>query len=205
MLLRYGWGLEPKEVCRLIDGLSPRAYRKEITRGVEEMIARFRQLERGEWCETREPLIRDYVAGTADVDRRRQAVEHISHCRRCGELVNRLNEGLHELGGGGVAWIAVAGTIGSREHVLGDRLVALFDRCRESATSSSLEHERSLGGGDRLGAGRGRSRCRSGRGGTPCQARWARGCGEGCDRLRRRRRDRRCLPGDRRRPRTCGS
>ncbi len=38
MLLRYGWGLEPKEVCRLIDGLSPRAYRKEITRGVEEMI-----------------------------------------------------------------------------------------------------------------------------------------------------------------------
>ena len=24
MLLRYGWGLEPKEVCRLIDGLSPR-------------------------------------------------------------------------------------------------------------------------------------------------------------------------------------
>ncbi len=66
MLLRYGWGLEPKEVCRLIDGLSPRAYRKEITRGVEQMIDRFRQLESGEWCATREPLLRDYVAGIAD-------------------------------------------------------------------------------------------------------------------------------------------
>ncbi len=73
MLLRYGWGLEPSEVCRLIDGLSPRAYRKEITRGVEEMIARFRQLESGEWCATREPLLRDYVAGVADDEERRQA------------------------------------------------------------------------------------------------------------------------------------
>lgn len=28
MLLRYGWGLEPKEVCGFVQGLSPRAYRK---------------------------------------------------------------------------------------------------------------------------------------------------------------------------------
>ena len=134
MLLRYGWGLEPKEVCRLIDGLSPRAYRKEITRGVEEMITRFRQLERGEWCESREPLIRDYVAGTADVEGRRQAIEHISHCRRCGELVNRLHEGLHELGGA-LAWTAVAGAIGERGPSLGDRLAALLDRGREGASA----------------------------------------------------------------------
>ena len=81
MLLRYGWGLEPKEVCRLIDGLSPRAYRKEITAGIEQIIERFRSVETGEWCETREPLLRDYVAGTADDDQRRQALEHIAHCR----------------------------------------------------------------------------------------------------------------------------
>ena len=33
MLLRYGWGLSPNEVCALVEGLSPRAYRKEVTRG----------------------------------------------------------------------------------------------------------------------------------------------------------------------------
>ena len=33
MLLRYGWGLEPKQVCALVSGLSARAYRKEVTRG----------------------------------------------------------------------------------------------------------------------------------------------------------------------------
>src|SRR5262249_16384180 len=30
LLFRYGWGLDPQEVCGLIEGLSPRAYRKEI-------------------------------------------------------------------------------------------------------------------------------------------------------------------------------
>ena len=40
MLLRYGWGLDPSEVCRMVKGLSPRAYRKEITRGVEELAAK---------------------------------------------------------------------------------------------------------------------------------------------------------------------
>ena len=37
MLLRYGWGLEPRQVCGLVEGLSPRAYRKEITRGIDEL------------------------------------------------------------------------------------------------------------------------------------------------------------------------
>ena len=66
MLLRYGWGLSPKEVCALVPGLSPRAYRKEITRGVEDLIAALGKVESGEWCEDRERLIRDLVAGTAD-------------------------------------------------------------------------------------------------------------------------------------------
>ena len=45
MLLRYGWGLEPREVCGLIKGLSHRAYRKEITRGVDEISAKLRLVE----------------------------------------------------------------------------------------------------------------------------------------------------------------
>jgi RNA polymerase sigma factor (sigma-70 family) len=133
MLLRYGWGLEPKEVCRLIDGLSPRAYRKEITRGVEEMIARFGQLESGEWCTSRRPLLRDYVAGVADADRERQAREHISHCRHCNELVGRLSAGLHELGAGAAAWTVLAGSLGEAGDSFGERLSALLDRSRDAA------------------------------------------------------------------------
>ncbi len=47
MLLRYGWGLEPKQICGLVNGLSPRAYRKEITKGVDQLTARMRALETG--------------------------------------------------------------------------------------------------------------------------------------------------------------
>ncbi len=42
MLLRYGWGLSPAEVCALVPGLSPRAYRKEVTKGIEQLIERLR-------------------------------------------------------------------------------------------------------------------------------------------------------------------
>jgi DNA-directed RNA polymerase specialized sigma24 family protein len=132
MLLRYGWGLEPKEICRLVDGLSPRAYRKEITRGVEQMIDRFRSLETGEWCSTREPLLRDYVAGTADEDERRQALEHIAHCRACHGLVTRLHSDLHELATP-LAWLTVAGAVGEGELSVGERLTSLFDRGRDVA------------------------------------------------------------------------
>src|SRR6266540_870595 len=37
MLLRYGWGLEPAQVCGLVKGLSPRAYRKEFSCEVAEL------------------------------------------------------------------------------------------------------------------------------------------------------------------------
>lgn len=135
MLLRYGWGLEPKEVCRLIDGLSPRAYRKEITAGIEQIIDRFRSIETGEWCETREPLLRDYVAGTADDDQRRQALEHIAHCRACHELVTRLHSDLHELAAP-LAWLTIAGMIGERELSIGERLASLFERGRDVAATA---------------------------------------------------------------------
>jgi RNA polymerase sigma factor (sigma-70 family) len=132
MLLRYGWGLEPKQICSLLTGLSPRAYRKEITRGVGEVIERMRQIESGEWCRSREPLIRDYVAGTADEETGRQAAQHLGHCRSCSALVSRLHEQLHELGGA-VAWTVAAGAIGEPSPSPLDRLGGLFDRGREGA------------------------------------------------------------------------
>jgi RNA polymerase sigma factor (sigma-70 family) len=99
MLLRYGWGLRPAQVCNLVAGLSPRAYRKEITKGVEQLIERLELVDSGEWCRSRKPLLREYVAGTADPEVKRQAEEHLDHCRACAEFAARLGGHLHELGG----------------------------------------------------------------------------------------------------------
>jgi len=98
MLLRYGWGLDPQQVCELVDGLSPRAYRKEVTRGVDELTDRMRRLERGDWCADRESVLKAYAAGVADVDESRQARAHLSHCHGCSEFVARLGGHLHDLG-----------------------------------------------------------------------------------------------------------
>ena len=131
ILLRYGWGLEPKEICSLVRDLSPRAYRKEITRGIEQMIERLKQADSGEWCRSREPILRDYVAGTATEEARRQAVQHIDHCRHCTDLVARLHGSLHELGSA-IAWTSVAGTVGEGRLSLSERAVAILDRGRET-------------------------------------------------------------------------
>ena len=87
MLLRYGWGLEPSQVCGLVKGLSPRAYRKEITRGVDEVTERMRAVERGSWCTDREPVLKVYAAGLADAEQERQARAHLAHCRHCSDFV----------------------------------------------------------------------------------------------------------------------
>jgi RNA polymerase sigma factor (sigma-70 family) len=131
MLLRYGWGLEPKQVCSLVSNLSPRAYRKEITRGVEQMADRLKQVESGEWCESREPILRDYVAGIAAEEERRQALEHLGHCRGCSDFVSRLGSQLHELGGP-AAWTALASALGEQKLAVGERLAAVVDRGREA-------------------------------------------------------------------------
>ncbi len=99
MLLRYGWGLEPKQVCRLVANLSPRAYRKEISRGVDELTEKIRAVERGEWCSDREPVLKALVAGIASEDEERQAKAHLAHCRSCSTFVARLSGHLHEFGG----------------------------------------------------------------------------------------------------------
>lgn len=107
LVFRYGWGLQPEEVRGLIDGLSPRAYRKEVERGVAEIAGKMRMVEDGEWCQSREPLLRALAAGLAGEDEERQAKQHLAHCRSCAGFVGRLSGHLHDLGGavalGGVA------------------------------------------------------------------------------------------------------
>jgi RNA polymerase sigma factor (sigma-70 family) len=142
MLLRYGWGLEPRQVCRLVKGLSPRAYRKEITRGIDELTEKLRLLERGEWCADREPVLKSYAAGIADEEQQRQAQRHLSHCRHCTDFVSRLSGHLHDLGGS----IAVPGAIdavGDNRLSLPERLGDLAHRVRDSAS-----HPLARGGDD---------------------------------------------------------
>jgi RNA polymerase sigma factor (sigma-70 family) len=133
MLLRYGWGLEPKQVCDLVKGLSPRAYRKEITRGIDDLTECMRKLERGDWCADREGVLKAYASGLADAEQRRQAKAHISHCQECSDFVGRLTGHLHDLGSGVAVPTALDGLDG---HVsLVDRLTDLGERARDSVAS----------------------------------------------------------------------
>lgn len=133
MLLRYGWGLEPKQVCALISGLSPRAYRKEVTRGVDELSEKLRAVETGRWCDDREPLLKALVAGIAGDDEVRQARAHLAHCRHCSDFVARLSGHLHELGSSAAATGVIDGLDGhiaitDRLGDLGDRAASAFGR-----------------------------------------------------------------------------
>ncbi len=131
MLLRYGWGLEPRQVCGLVKGLSPRAYRKEITRGVDELAAKLRQVQSGDWCSDREPLLKAYAAGIADDEQRLQAQQHLSHCRHCTDFVGRLSGHLHDIGSAAAIPAAAQG-IGDGHFSLVDRAVEVAHRVKES-------------------------------------------------------------------------
>jgi RNA polymerase sigma factor (sigma-70 family) len=130
MLLRYGWGLEPKQVCDLVKGLSPRAYRKEITRGIDDLTECMRKLERGDWCSDREAVLKAYASGLADAEQRRQAKAHMSHCNECSDFVARLTGHLHDLGSAVALPAAIDGLDGNVS--LADRLVDLGDRARDA-------------------------------------------------------------------------
>jgi RNA polymerase sigma factor (sigma-70 family) len=139
MLLRYGWGLEPRQICGLVKGLSRRAYRKEITRGVDELTEKLRLLERGEWCADREPVLKAYAAGLADAEQQRQARQHLSHCRHCAEFVGKLSGHLHDAG-------ASLGALGGVDAIddgrssLTDRVADVMHRVRESAGNALGGH-----------------------------------------------------------------
>ncbi len=151
MLLRYGWGLEPSQVCSLIAGLSPRAYRKEVTRGVDELAERMRAVESGRWCEDREPVLKAYVAGLAQEDEERQARAHLAHCRPCSDFVARLGGHLHDLGGSVATMGAIDGLdghlgIGDRLLELGDRATALVGRGGSGGADETVAQLASTGG-----------------------------------------------------------
>ena len=135
MLLRYGCGLEPSQVCALVKGLTPRSYRKEITRGVDELTEKLRLVERGEWCADREPLLKAFAAGLASDQERLQATQHLSRCRECSELVSRLSGHLHDLSGALTLPMAVEAIGGGGG--LHDRAIGFIDRLRDALPGSA--------------------------------------------------------------------
>lgn len=136
MLLRYGLELEPKEVCGLVKGLSHRAYRKEISRGVDEMATKMRQVDAGEWCDEREPVLKAYAAGIADGDQAQQAERHMAHCKHCSEFVGRLSGHLHDLGSA----VAVPGGLDALDGHLTvpDRIGELVERVRGGGAGGGM-------------------------------------------------------------------
>ena len=134
MLLRYGWGLDPGEVCGMVKGLTPRAYRKEITRGVDEVTAKIRLVEEGRWCAEREPLLKTYAAGLANDEQVLQAEHHLAHCRHCHEFVAKLTGHLHDLGSA----VLVPGALEAVDPNAGllDRLSGAAERVREAAAGT---------------------------------------------------------------------
>ncbi len=144
MLLRYGWGLSPDEICALVSGLSRRAYRKEISRGVEQLIERLAQVESGEWCESRQPMLRDYIAGTADEATRLQVEQHLRHCRGCAAMASMLRDQLNDLGGI-VVLGASAGLVAGPSGSLIDRAGALMHSGRETASTVADKAELAAG------------------------------------------------------------
>ena len=135
MLLRYGWGLEPREVCGMVKGLSPRAYRKEITRGVDELTAKIKLVEEGRWCEEREPLLKSYAAGLATEDQALQAEHHLAHCRHCHDFVAKLSGHLHDVGAG----LVVPGALEALDAhaTLFERIGGAAERVRETLTGAA--------------------------------------------------------------------
>lgn len=135
LMFRYGWDLEPQQVCALVRGLTPRAYRKEVTRGVDEVARKLRMAEAGEWCASREPLLKALVAGTADSEQRLQAEQHLAHCRPCSDFVCKLGAQLHDVGGG-VGLLGVLDAVDGGRLGLADRAGALLDRGKDAVAAA---------------------------------------------------------------------
>jgi hypothetical protein len=90
-------------------------------------------VQSGEWCADREPLLKAYAAGLADTEQRRQAQQHLSHCRHCSDFVGKLSGHLHDIGSA-AAVPSAAEAIGDGRFSVVERLVDFAHRAKESAT-----------------------------------------------------------------------
>ena len=143
MLLRFGWELDPGEICRMVEGLSPRAYRKEVTKGVDDLVECIKLVDEGAWCQEREPVLKAFAAGIATDDQALQAESHISHCRSCHEFVGKLSGHLHDVGSS----ILLPGALEAMDghSTLLERARDAVDGARDSVVGSLSRSETSEG------------------------------------------------------------
>lgn len=132
--MRYAMGLGPTEICEAIDGLSARAYRKEITRGVKEVATKLGLVDSGKWCGEREQVIRRFANGDRSDATAEQAQSHLAHCASCAAMVRDLSGTLNDLGSVGA--VAVLAGASAAEPGFVDRVAAVGGRLKEAVTSS---------------------------------------------------------------------
>jgi RNA polymerase sigma factor (sigma-70 family) len=89
--LRFALELEPVEIQRLL-GISARAYRKDLERGVRQLSGRYELVREGRWCETRRSLVLAYVAGIAGPRKALAARSHLAACPGCAQMAGELRQ-----------------------------------------------------------------------------------------------------------------
>jgi RNA polymerase sigma factor (sigma-70 family) len=123
--LRFLFERTPEEIQRFLD-ISPRIYRKEIERGLRQIAGDYELVQSGRWCESRQDLIRAYIAGVADPARARQAREHLANCPGCAHMAAEMRRAATRVG---AAVPAVPGI--PRDSAL-DRALELASSAREA-------------------------------------------------------------------------
>jgi len=87
--LRFALELEPVEIQRVL-GISARAYRKDLERGVRQLSGRYELVREGRWCESRRSLVLAYVAGVAGPRKAVAARSHLAACPGCARMAGEL-------------------------------------------------------------------------------------------------------------------
>ena len=89
--LRFALELEPVEIQGLL-GISARAYRKDLERGVRHLAGRYELVREGRWCESRRSLVLAYVAGIAGPRKALAARSHLAACPGCARMAGELRQ-----------------------------------------------------------------------------------------------------------------
>src|SRR5204863_2401939 len=82
MRLKHVEGLERKEVAEAL-GISEKAVKKAIERGLRECRERYDAAFAGELCWEREAALAALLSGDASARERRAAEHHLEHCAGC--------------------------------------------------------------------------------------------------------------------------
>jgi RNA polymerase sigma factor (sigma-70 family) len=95
--LRFFFERTPKEIQRML-AISARTYRSDVQWGLRFVAERYELVRAGTYCESREELILEYIAGDADAKRAAEARNHLTTCRGCARWAIDLREAARDVG-----------------------------------------------------------------------------------------------------------